>query len=85
MTGKTVVFAKKKGVSCNYSVRQKPGPKCQKRKVQDLGPATEVTEAPSDSSMPQRQTGVAGSAGGGDASNGDGCGGGAGGESVSPP
>ena len=77
--GKGCRFCQKSGVSCNYSVRQKPGPKGRKRKIQDLGPATEVTKAPSDSSMPQRQTGVAGRAGGGDASGGS-----AGGESGSP-
>ena len=37
--GKGCLFCQKKGVYCNYSVKQKPGPKCRKR-VQDLGPAT---------------------------------------------
>ena len=88
--GKGCLFCQKKGVRCNYSVKQKPGPKCKKRKVQDLGPATEVTEAPNNSSTPQRQqqhpfmTGVAGSKGGLDAGDGDGYAGGVGGKSESP-
>ena len=89
--GKGCLFCQKKGVRCNYSVKQKPGPKSKERKVQDLGPATEVTEAPDCSSTPQRQqqhpfvTGVAGSKGGLDASDGDGYAGGVDGESGSPP
>ena len=83
------MFCQKKGVHCNCSVKQKPGPKCRKR-VQDLGPATEVTKAPNDSFTPPRQQqhsladGVAGSKGGLDAGDGDEFGGRVGGKSGGP-
>ena len=89
LDGKGCLFWQKKGVHCTYSVKQKPGPKCRKR-IQYLGPATEVTEAPNDSFTPPRQQqhslakGVAGSKGGFDAGDGDGFGGRVGGKSVSP-
>ena len=88
--GKGCLFCQKKGVRCNYSVKQKPSPKWRKREVQDLGPATEVTEAPNGSSTPQKYkhhslvTGVAGNNGGFDASDGDGFGGVVGGENENP-
>ena len=86
--GKGCLFCQNKGVHCNYSVKQKPSPKCRKR-VQDLGPATEVTVAPNDSFTPPRQQqhslaeGVAGSKGGFDAGDEDGFGGRVGGKSGS--
>ena len=88
--GKGCRLCQKKGVRCHYSVKQKPGPKSKKGKVQDLGPATEGTEAPNNSSTTQRQqqhrlaTEVARSKRGLDAGDRDDYAGGVGGESGSP-
>ena len=88
--GKGCRLCLKKGVRCHYSVKQKPGPKSKKREVQNLGLATKGTEAPNNSSTPQRQeqhplvTKVAGSKRGLDAGDGDDYAGGLGGESGSP-
>ena len=88
--GKGCQFCQRKDVRCHYSVKQKPGPKSKKREVQNLGPATKGTEAPNNSSTPQRQqqhplgTKVAGRKRGLDTGGRDDYAGGVGGESGSP-